>query len=161
MEHITYKTIGIINTPHQETEKTPVQPVYSKGIKGTVLIYPEYAEGLKDLEGFSHIYLLYHFHKVEKCKLIVKPFLQDVERGIFSIRAPYRPNPIGISIVRLMEKQDNVLHIEDVDILDGTPLIDIKPYTAKFDLMENIRSGWQDEVSLQTAEIRGKRDYKE
>jgi tRNA-Thr(GGU) m(6)t(6)A37 methyltransferase TsaA len=158
-EQLTYKPIGIINSPHQEASKTPIQPVYSKGIQGTVIISPEYTDGLRDLDGFSYIYLIYHFHKAKDAKMVIKPFLQDEERGLFSTRYPARPNSIGISIVKLIEIENNILHIENVDILDGTPLLDIKPYTAKFDIVEDLKSGWQDEVDEDIAQIRGKREY--
>jgi len=155
----TYQPIGVVRSEHREAEKTPIQPVYAKGCKGCVEIFPEFAEGLRDLEGFSHIYLIYHFHQSRQVKLRVKPFLQDVDRGIFSTRAPFRPNPIGLSVVELKKIEGNVLHVEGVDILDGTPLLDIKPYTEKFDRFDIRRSGWQDEVNEQTAQRRGKRGY--
>jgi tRNA-Thr(GGU) m(6)t(6)A37 methyltransferase TsaA len=101
--------------------------------------------------------LIYHFHRAETPQLIVKPFLQDTDRGIFSTRKPCRPNPIGLSIVRLIRREGNVLHLEDVDILDGTPLLDIKPYSARFDRIENTRNGWQDEINDATAQERGRR----
>ena len=156
---ITYKPIGIIHSEHTIAEKTPIQPVYAKGCKGHVELCPEFAEGLKDLEGFSHIYLIYHFHKSREVKLIVKPFLQDIDRGIFSTRAPFRPNPIGLSVVELLGIEGNILHLDGLDILDGTPLLDIKPYTAKFDLHKVKKNGWQDEVDEPTAQKRGKRGY--
>lgn len=156
---ILYWTIGIIHSEHTIAENTPIQPVYAKGCKGYVELWPEFAEGLKDLDDFSHIYLIYHFHKSQEVKLIVKPFLQDVDRGIFSTRAPFRPNPIGLSVVELKKIEGNILHIEGVDILDGTPLLDIKPYTEKFDRFDLRSSGWQDEVSEDSAQKRGKRGY--
>jgi len=157
---ILYWTIGIIHSEHTIAENTPIQPVYAKGCKGYVELYPEFVDGLRDLRDFSHIYLIYHFHKSREVKLIVKPFLQDVDRGIFSTRAPFRPNPIGLSVVELLGIEGNILHLDGVDILDGTPLLDIKPYTAKFDLHDVKRSGWQDEVDQKTAEKRGKRGHK-
>ncbi len=157
---LTYQPIGIIHSEHTIAEKTPIQSVYAKGCKGQAEILPEFAAGLRDLEGFSHIYLIYHFHHLPQVKLLVKPFLQDVERGVFSTRAPYRPNAIGLSIVELLKREENILHLEGVDILDGTPLLDIKPYTAKFDLHDVKSSGWQDEVDEQTAQKRGKRGYR-
>jgi tRNA-Thr(GGU) m(6)t(6)A37 methyltransferase TsaA len=157
--NILYWSIGIIHSEHTIAENTPIQPVYAKGCKGSVELCPEFAEGLKNLEGFSHIYLIYHFHKTQEVKLIVKPFLQDVDRGIFSTRAPFRPNPIGLSVVELLGIEGNILHLNNVDILDGTPLLDIKPYTAKFDLHLVKKNGWQDEVEEHTAQRRGKRGY--
>lgn len=158
-DKLLYRPIGVIFSEHTIAEKTPIQPVYARGCKGRAEVYPEFTEGLKDLAGFSHIYLLYHFHQVREVKLIVKPFLQDVDRGIFSTRGPYRPNPIGLSIVELMTIDGNILHFDGADILDGTPLLDIKPYTEKFDLHNVKKSGWQDEVDEHTAQRRGKRGY--
>ncbi len=157
---ILYWTIGIIHSEHTIAENTPIQPVYAKGCKGYVELYPEFVEGLRDLSGFSHIYLIYHFHKSREVKLIVKPYLQDVDRGIFSTRAQFRPNPIGLSVVELLGIEGNILHLDGVDILDGTPLLDIKPYTAKFDLRNVTKNGWQDEVDQETAEKRGKRGHR-
>ncbi len=157
---VNYRPIGVIHSEHTVAEKTPIQPVYAKGCKGQVRIFEEFSVGLSDLEGFSHIYLLYHFHQATPAQLLVKPFLQDAERGVFATRAPCRPNAIGLSIVKLMRREGNILHVEDVDILDGTPLLDIKPYAAKFDLYDVTKSGWQDEIDENTANQRGKRDYK-
>jgi tRNA (adenine37-N6)-methyltransferase len=157
---IIYRPIGVIHSEHTVAEKTPIQPVYARGCKGQVKVFEEFTGGLSDLEGFSHIYLLYHFHQAPPAKLLVKPFLQDVERGIFSTRAPCRPNAIGLSIVRLLGRERNILYVEDIDILDGTPLLDIKPYIAKFDLHDVEKNGWQDEVDEVTAHKRGRRDYK-
>lgn len=114
---------------------------------------------MRDLEGFSHVYLIYHFHRSGPARLVVKPFLQDVERGVFATRAPCRPNAVGLSIVELVRREGNVLHLDGVDILDGTPLLDVKPYTARFDRIESTRNGWQDEVDEETARERGKRGY--
>ncbi len=157
---ILYRTIGIIHSEHKIAEETPIQPVYAKGCKGYVDLFPEFVDGLRDLSDFSHIYLIYHFHKSREVKLIVKPFLQDVERGIFSTRAPFRPNSIGLSVVELLCIKGNILHFDGADIIDGTPLLDIKPYTAKFDLHEVKRNGWQDQVDEKTAQKRGKRGYR-
>jgi len=156
---IIYRPIGVIHSEHAIAEKTPIQPVYARGCKGQVRIFEEFSVGLSDLEGFSHIYLLYHFHQATPAQLLVKPFLQDAERGVFATRAPCRPNAIGLSIVKLMRHEGNILHVEDIDILDGTPLLDIKPYTAKFDLCDVTKSGWQDEVDDVAARERGKRNY--
>jgi tRNA-Thr(GGU) m(6)t(6)A37 methyltransferase TsaA len=157
---LTYQPIGIIHSEHTIAEKTPIQSVYAKGCKGQAEIFPEFAAGLRDLEGFSHIYLIYHFHQSAQVKLIVKPFLQDIERGVFATRAPCRPNAIGLSVVELLGCEENILHLDGLDILDGTPLLDIKPYTAKFDLHHVKKNGWQDEVDEHTAQKRGKRGYK-
>jgi len=157
---ITLRPIGVIHSPHKRAEETPIQPVYAQGIEGSVEIFPEYADGLRDLEGFSHIYLIYHFHRAGPARLIVKPFLEDVPRGVFATRAPVRPNPIGLSLVRLVRREGNVLYLEDVDILDGTPLLDIKPYVSRFDSRENARCGWQEGVDEGTARVRGRRQYR-
>jgi tRNA-Thr(GGU) m(6)t(6)A37 methyltransferase TsaA len=152
---IHYKPIGVIRSDHVVAEETPIQPVYAKGCRGRAELYPEYSAGLCDLDGFSHVYLLYHFHLAGEAKLQVKPFLQDIERGVFATRAPCRPNAIGLSVVELIRRQGNVLHLDGVDILDGTPLLDIKPYTAKFDRIETTRTGWQDDIDEETARRRG------
>jgi len=157
---VIYRPIGVIHSEHVIPEQTPIQPVYARGCKGQVEVYPEFEQGLSDLEGFSHLYLIYHFHRAESTQLLVKPFLQDVLRGIFSTRAPRRPNAIGLSIVELVRQEGNVLYLDGVDILDGTPLLDIKPYTAKFDFFQTTCNGWQDEVDEETAQQRGKRGYK-
>jgi tRNA-Thr(GGU) m(6)t(6)A37 methyltransferase TsaA len=155
--YITYKPIGVIRSEHTRPEETPIQPAYATGHQGRVEVLPEYAEGLRDLDGFSHVYLIYHFHVADPAKLIVQPFLQDVERGVFATRAPCRPNPIGISIVRLKGRQGNVLRVDDLDVLDGTPLLDIKPYAARFDRIDATRNGWHDQVDPETARLRGRR----
>lgn len=154
---ITYRAIGVIRSGHQLPEKTPIQPAYAWGCQGRAEIFPEYAQGLRDLDGFSHLYLMYHFHRADEMRLIVKPFLQDLERGVFSTRAPCRPNAIGLSVVALERIEGNVLYLDGVDILDGTPLLDIKPYTAKFDHVATTRNGWQDDVDDETARRRGRR----
>jgi tRNA (adenine37-N6)-methyltransferase len=120
----------------------PIQPTGAAGIAGTIELYPEYTGGLKDLEGFSHIILIYHFHLSTGFSLQVKPFLDDTLRGLFSTRAPRRPNPIGLSIVRLVKVEGSTLHIENVDIVDGTPLLDIKPYVPELDGINAERIGW-------------------
>jgi len=120
----------------------PIQPAGGAGIKGTVDVFEDFRPGLRDLDGFSHIILLYHFHRSEGFSLHVVPFLDTVPRGLFATRAPKRPNPIGLSIVQLDKLEDGVLHIQNVDILDGTPLLDIKPYVSEFDAQLNVRAGW-------------------
>jgi len=156
---INYQPIGVIRSEHTVPEKTPIQPVYAPECTGTVEVFPDYAEGLADLDGFSHIYLLYHLNRAGTVRLKVKPFLQDVERGVFATRAPCRPNGIGLSIVRLIRREGNVLHVQGMDVLDGTPLLDIKPYATRFDCIQTDRNGWQDEVHEGDARVRGKRDY--
>jgi len=142
MNNIRYKPIGVIHSPFKEPKGTPIQPAGAKGIEGTVEIFPEYAEGLKDIEGFSHIILLYHFHLSRGAALIVKPYMDSEAHGVFAMRGPSRPNPLGMSVVRLVRVEGNTLHIQDVDIVDGTPLLDIKPYVPGFDMREVHRIGW-------------------
>ena len=142
MREIIYKPIGIVHSPFKKKEGVPIQPLAGKGTEGKLIIFPEYAEGLADLEGFSHIFLIYYFHLSKGYTLKVKPFLDNKIRGVFATRAPRRPNPIGISVVRLTRVEENILHIMDVDIVDETPLLDIKPYVSEFDTRDVERTGW-------------------
>lgn len=142
MDEIKYRPIGIIHSPFIRPKGTPIQPAGAKGIHGTVEVFPEYTEGLVDVEGFSHIILIYHFHLSKRASLKVKPYMDNEVRGIFAMRGPSRPNPIGLSIVRIIRIEQNILHIQDVDIVDGTPLLDIKPYVPEFDIREVERTGW-------------------
>jgi len=142
MDVIKYKPIGIIHSPFKEPKGTPIQPTGAKNIDATVELFPKYVEGLKDLEGFSHIILIYHFHLSKHISLRVKPYMDNELRGVFATRAPSRPNPIGISVVRLVKVEGNILHIQDVDAVDGTPLLDIKPYVPEFDTREVEKIGW-------------------
>ena len=135
------RPIGVIHSPFTDTKQTPIQPTRSQAI-GQVIIHPEFADGLQDIEGFSHIILLYAFHQSAGYTLRVKPFLDDQLHGLFATRHPCRPNPIGLSIVRLLARHDNVLEIEGVDVLDSTPLLDIKPYVPDFDVRTNTHTGW-------------------
>jgi len=142
MDEIKYKPIGIIHSPFKEPKGTPIQPAGAKGICGTVEVFPEYADGLKDIDGFSHLILLYHFHLSHGASLEAKPYMDNEAHGVFAMRGPSRPNPIGISVVRLLEVEGNILHIQDIDIVDGTPLLDIKPYVPEFDKREAEKIGW-------------------
>lgn len=139
---MNFKPIGIVHSPFKEAIGVPIQPKAAKGIKGTIEVFAEFADGLADLDGFSHIILIYHFHLAQNYKLKVIPYMDDQQRGVFATRAPSRPNPIGISVVRLNRIVNNILYIQDVDIIDGTPLLDIKPYVPDFDSVENIKIGW-------------------
>ena len=139
---ISYQPIGIIHTSFSNIKGMPIQPAGAAKIQGSVEIFKEYSEGLKDLDGFSHIILIYHFHQARSAKLIVTPFLDSLPHGVFSTRAPSRPNPIGLSVVRLLEIEQNILHIKNVDILNGTPLLDLKPYVPEFDQHPGERIGW-------------------
>ena len=144
MKQVQYNPIGIIHSPFKELHGMPIQPVGARGVKGTIELEKEYETGLKDLDGFSHILLIYHFHLCNGHSLEVKPFLDKVKRGIFATRAPKRPNPIGMSVVRLEKIEGSTLHISNVDVVDGTPLLDIKPYIPHFDRDEgeDISIGW-------------------
>ena len=149
--------IGIVHSPYKEPRGTPIQGVFSKGQTGSVEIYPEYAEGLKDLEGFSHIILLYCFHKSSGYNLLCKPFLDTVKRGLFATRAPSRPNPIGLSIVKLLKIEDCILTIQSPDMIDGTPLLDIKPYIDAFDIKDDVRTGWYEAARKKTQTLADER----
>jgi len=142
MDKIIYKPIGIIHSAFDKPNGTPIQPTAAKGIKGKVEIFPGYVDGLKDLENFSHIYLIFNFHLSKKSSLLVKPFMDTQAHGVFSTRASSRPNSIGLSIVELISIEKNILHISDVDIVNGTPLLDIKPYVPEFDRRETNKIGW-------------------
>lgn len=142
MDLITFRPIGLISTPYKESKGTPIQPRGAEGAVGTVRVFPEYCQGLQDLDGFSHIFLLYHFHQTQGFSLLVKPFLDEFQRGVFATRAPARPNPIGLSVVRLDRIENDTLHVRDVDMLDGTPLLDIKPFVPQFDTPDQTRIGW-------------------
>jgi len=139
--------IGIIHTPFTEPAGTPIQAAMAEGVEGRVEVFAEFAAGLKDLDGFERIWLLYQFDRAPPPRLLVTPFLDDVPRGVFSTRAPCRPNPIGLSPVRLGRIEGNVLYVRDVDMLDGTPLLDIKPYAPRFDHFDVRRSGWLDRAA--------------
>ena len=135
------RPIGTIHSPFTDQSQAPIQASRSHA-RGTVEVYQEYADGLQDLEGFSHIFLIYTFHELQGYSLLVKPFLDDQLRGLFATRFPARPNPIGLSVVKLIARQGNSLDVEGLDMLDGTPLLDIKPFVADFDLRTDTRSGW-------------------
>ncbi len=139
---IEYRSIGIIHSPYKSPKGSPIQPSAARGNEGKIEIFPEFSEGLEDLAGFSHIFLIYHFHLSKRFSLKVKPFLDDTRRGLFATRAPSRPNPIGISVVRLVEIRDTTLRIQNLDVVDGTPLLDIKPYVPQFDVYPVEKIGW-------------------
>ena len=150
---ITYSPIGIINSPYSDTIGMPIQPAGSRGAEGKIQLFDEFVPGLKDLDGFSHIILLYHFHKAKGPKLIVTPFLDNAERGLFSTRAPSRPNPIGLSVVRLEKIEGNIVRVRNIDVLDGTPLLDIKPFIPEFDAYDpDVRTGWFKKVRNEVTE---------
>ncbi len=138
----------------------PIQPAGAAGVEGTVEVFPRYNDGLKDLEGFSHIIMLYHFHRSKGFKLHVVPFMDSTPRGVFATRAPKRPNPIGLSVIKLQKIQDNILYVENVDILDGTPLLDIKPYVPEFDEQTEVRTGWLEEVRKEVSKRKSDQRFK-
>lgn len=138
--------IGIIHSPFKELEDMPIQPAGAIGVPGTVEVFADYRAGLKDLDGFSHIILLYLFHRSRGFELQLVPFLDLNQHGVFATRAPRRPNPIGLSVVRLDGIEDGLLHISNIDVLDGTPLLDIKPYVPAFDAPGEVRTGWLEKV---------------
>ena len=139
---MTYRPIGIIHSPFTSTDGMPIQPTSNTSKPGTLEIFPEFIEGLKDLESFSHIYILYHFHKQQQSKLMVTPFLDSQPHGVFATRAPSRPNPIGLSLVKLIRVENNLIYVNRIDVLNDTPLLDMKPYIPDFEHHEDIRVGW-------------------
>lgn len=139
---ITYQSIGMIHSPFTDPSGMPIQPAAAQAAAGEVEIYAAFSEGLCDIEAFSHLILLYHFHRSAPAKLTVKPFLDDRPHGVFATRAPARPNPIGLSVVRLQHRRGHLLHVTGIDVLDGTPLLDLKPYVPQFDAHDAERIGW-------------------
>lgn len=154
------KPIGVIHTPFKDLEGMPIQPKAAAGVSGTVELYPQYHAGLRDLDGFSHIVLVYQFHQSKGFELRVVPFLDTTPRGVFATRAPKRPNLIGMSVVPLVRIDKGLLHVSNIDVLDGTPLLDIKPLVPQFDCPEGVRTGWiahsDDEVSSKKSDGRFK-----
>ncbi|MFH1463379.1 MAG: tRNA (N6-threonylcarbamoyladenosine(37)-N6)-methyltransferase TrmO [Pseudomonadota bacterium] len=143
---MTFTPIGIIRSPFNEQCGTPIQPALAGSAEGRVEVDPAFAEALADLDGFERIWLLYVFDRARPVRLEVTPYLDTVQRGLFATRAPNRPNPIGMSCVRLLAVEGCTLRVADIDVLDGTPLLDIKPYASRFDHWEVERCGWLDEV---------------
>jgi tRNA (adenine37-N6)-methyltransferase len=157
---IELEPIGIIHSPFTDLEIMPVQPKGAANIEGTIHLNPAYSTGIKDLDGFSHIFLIYFFHKAEKTSLAVIPFLDTVERGVFSTRSPLRPNHIGISIVNMVNIEGNVIFVKGMDVLDGTPLLDIKPYVENFDSVKSSLSGWMKASEDEVAKMRSDNRFK-
>ncbi|MCG6928322.1 MAG: tRNA (N6-threonylcarbamoyladenosine(37)-N6)-methyltransferase TrmO [Acidobacteria bacterium] len=139
---VTYRPIGVIHSPFVDLKGMPIQPSGRASAPGVAEVFSEFAEGLKDLDGFSHVILIYHLHEVRRVALTVTPFLGKQARGVFATRAPTRPNPIGLSIAELVRIEGSRLHLANVDILDTTPLLDIKPYVPEFDQPGEVRTGW-------------------
>jgi tRNA-Thr(GGU) m(6)t(6)A37 methyltransferase TsaA len=142
MSEVVYRPIGVVHSPFKAPQDVPIQSAAAKEVNGYVEVAEEYVEGLRDVEGFSHLILVYHCHLAQEYSLLVKPFMDDELHGVFSTRAPSRPNPVGVSVVRLTKKENNILHIQDVDIIDGTPLLDIKPFVPDFDQRKAEKIGW-------------------
>lgn len=136
------KALGIIHSNHMTKEEAPIQGIFQPEARGTVEIFPEFSEGLKDIELFSHLFLFYRFDRAEPGELVRRPFLDDEPHGIFATRHPCRPNGIGITVVRLQERNGNLLTVSGIDVLDGTPLLDIKPYVPRFDSHPEASAGW-------------------
>lgn len=155
---IHYAPIGFVRSENTDPDTTPIQPVFATNRRGRVDVLPAYAEGLCDLDGFSHIWLVVHLHRAPAARLVGAPYMQDEPRGVFATRAPWRPNPIGLSVVRLIARAGTTLEIADVDILDGTPVLDIKPYIARFDRVDPERQGWIESIDEETARRRGSRE---
>lgn len=141
-EKITFTPIGTVHSPFRDPRDMPIQPVGARGIRGRIELNPGCAPGLRDLDGFSRVIVLYHFHRTDGYSLEVVPFLDKTPHGVFATRAPRRPNAIGVSMLRLISVEGATLTVEDVDILDGTPVLDIKPYVPAFDAYPDERAGW-------------------
>lgn len=154
------KPIGTIHSPHHKIEDMPIQPKGVPEVEGYALVDEVYSEGLQDLEGFSHIFLLYSFHRATRTELLVIPFMDKVQRGVFATRSPLRPNHIGISIVKLKRIEGNKVVVGGIDVLDGTPLLDIKPYIEQFDAVEKSASGWMQAGKEDVAQMRSDDRFK-
>ncbi|MCP4897782.1 MAG: tRNA (N6-threonylcarbamoyladenosine(37)-N6)-methyltransferase TrmO [bacterium] len=148
--NVEYSSIGVVHSPFHQRAGTPIQPSRAKGARGEVEVFQEYADGLNDLEGFSHIILLCHLHHSTDYRLKVVPFLDTELRGLFATRAPNRPNPIGLSVVDLVSVDGNIVKIRNMDFLDGTPVLDIKPYVGEFDSRTEVRFGWLEAARART-----------
>ncbi|MFC1745475.1 tRNA (N6-threonylcarbamoyladenosine(37)-N6)-methyltransferase TrmO [Candidatus Riflebacteria bacterium] len=157
---IVFRPVGYIKSDHKTAEKTPVQPVFAQECSGEAIINEEFSEGLKGLEEFSHIIIIYHLHKARDTELLVKPFLDDRKHGIFATRFPKRPNKIGFSVVQLCGREGCSLKISGVDMLNGTPILDIKPFVRRFDFRADTKDGWYEKVDEKTAQKKGRRGFK-
>ena len=144
MDQMTVQSIGIIHSPYKEAKGIPIQGTFDDKIEAWIELRDGYADGLKDLDGFSHAILIYYFHKSQREEIEGRPFLEQEKHGIFAIRSPHRPNHIGLSVVKIKSIQHNRMYFTEVDVLDGTPLLDIKPYVKYFDSRDNVISGWVD-----------------
>ena len=144
MDKIEIRPIGIIHTPYAEPRDMPIQGRFRENVEGWIELQERYLPGLKDLDQFSHLILIYYFHRSDREALEGRPYLEDHTHGIFAIRSPHRPNHLGLSIVKLQRIEGNRIYFTEVDMLDGTPLLDIKPYVEHFDGREGVKSGWLD-----------------
>lgn len=148
---MTLEPIGTIHTPYTDLEQMPIQPKGAADTIGTLVIHEAYEEGLQDLDGFSHVYILYHFHKATRSELLVTPFMDIEVRGVFSTRSPLRPSHIGMSVTQIISVKDNIVTLKGIDVLDGTPLLDIKPYIPQFDAVSNVKTGWMNKNETEVA----------
>jgi tRNA-Thr(GGU) m(6)t(6)A37 methyltransferase TsaA len=160
MNRIIMNPIGVIHTPFEKIEGMPIQPVGAEQIEGRVVIDPQYLEGLTDIEGFSYLILIYAFHQSKGFQLKVKPFLDVRMRGLFATRAPRRPNPIGLSIVELLRRDQNILHVSNIDVVDGTPLLDLKPFVPAFDAPQAAAIGWLEGKVAHSSRMRSDERFK-
>ena len=158
--NICLQPIGVIHTPFKDPEGMPIQPVGAAGVKGTIEVYAEYRPGLKDLAGFSHVVLLYLFPRSQGFSLQLIPFMDTETRGVFATRAPRRPNPIGLSVVQLDRIAGGIMQVQNVDILDGTPLLDIKPYVPEFDAQVHVKTGWLEKAGRPVASTKADSRFK-
>jgi len=156
---IEFKPIGIIRSPFRKLEGMPIQTIGARGVKGSIELDPDLEPGLKDLEEFSHIILIYYFHLSRGYSLHVLPFLDNSLRGVFATRVPKRPNGLGLSVVKLARVHANVIEIEDVDVIDGTPLIDIKPFVPQFDNRDTERAGWFSKRAHMAVEVKADKRF--
>jgi tRNA-Thr(GGU) m(6)t(6)A37 methyltransferase TsaA len=156
---IRYEPIGVVRSPFRELEGMPLQPVAAADVRGQIEIYEPFVAGLADLDGFSHIYVLAHMHRARTGGLSVVPFLDDTARGVFATRSPRHPNPIGLSVVRLLGVNGAVLELAGVDLLDGTPVLDLKPYVPEFDAVAAERTGWLAAAAERVHSVRADRRF--
>jgi len=160
IEPLTLRPIGTIETPFNDSKGMPIQPTGAVDVVGRVIVDPAYVEGLDDLEDFSHLILIYHFHRSDGYRLKVTPFMDTAVRGLFATRAPRRPNPIGLSVVRLLSRRGHILHVQGIDVLNGTPLLDIKPFVPAFDAPAAERTGWLEVNSHKATALRSDDRFK-
>jgi tRNA-Thr(GGU) m(6)t(6)A37 methyltransferase TsaA len=151
---VTYRPIGVIRSPFTEREGMPLQSVAAADVHGRIELEPEFEPGLKDLDGFSHLHVITHLHRSEPGALVVVPFLDDTVRGVFATRSPRHPNPIGLSVVRLLGVAGRTLQVAGLDLLDGTLVLDIKPYVPAFDSFTAERTGWLAQGAARVHEVR-------